>query len=239
MWKFVVAAATLVIVFLLFRSAILELLRGFVRISPSSPDLTPDELLGLARGRSIVVGEHHGDANARGLVNALLNAAHERGYRVLGVEASWHSVPEHSGLEEELTVLHGFGNGPISEHDPRSALDPDEHGHQQRMNRYWQMRVALRLGWRIVPIDPNHWSWQDQSPKGYFDDREPAMAECIRETRMIAVCGYGHLQGLHEILDDYVAYVRASRASKEDAGGNPMWEGRIAFAATVPILRFS
>lgn len=195
------------------------------------------EAVAKAAGRSIVVGEHHADRDALARIDALLNAAHAHGIRTLGVEACTESRADYSGLTEEIDALRRFGEGELPQHDDRSSLDPDASGRRPRMNRYWYVRAALRLGWKIEPIDPHHWNWMRETAEGYIDSREPAMADAIRaHGPMIAVCGYGHLRGLSALLGDDAAFVTASAVRRDDACGNPMWEAPTAFAATLPQL---
>lgn len=228
--------ATVVILALIARFVALQLVRG---LKAASSRLTPDELLGLARDRSIVIGENHADRDALPRFQALLRAAHERGYRVLGVETSEDSNRNHSGLREELQMLEMFGRNPLPEHDPRSALEEGADGLRLRMNRYWQMREALKLGWGIIAIDPPHATSSADTAQSSFDASEPEMARMIREHGpMLAVCGYGHLRGLYNLLDDAVVYIRVSPARMEDAEDNPKWRQPIAFASTIPQLEY-
>lgn len=199
--------------------------------------VTASETVATSGGRSIVVGEHHADRDALARIDALLVAAHARGIRTLGVEACVESRAEYSGLAEEIDALRRLGEGELTQHDDRSSLDPDASGRRPRMNRYWYVRAALRLGWKIEPVDPHHWNWTRETAEGYLDSREPAMADAIRaHGPMIAVCGYGHLRGLSALLGGDAAYVVASAVRVDAAKGDAMWETPVAFAATLPLL---
>lgn len=194
-------------------------------------------LIAGARGRAIVVGERHDDRAGLAAVLALMRRAHESGYRALGVEICEGSDGDCSGLREELELLRRRSADALDEHDDRSSLDPGPDGLRPRMNRHWQMREALRLGWRIVPIDPHHWNWRLETAYGYLDSREPAMADVIRtDGPMIAVCGYGHLGGLERLLGDAAVYATASAVKRSDVAGVSFWYDRIAYAATLPRL---
>jgi len=196
-----------------------------------------DQAVAGADGGSVIIGENHSDREGLRLIVALMAAAHERGYRTLGVEVCWESSGSYRGLTEELELLRGPESGSLTEHDDRSYLDADASGVKPRMNRHWYMRAALQLGWNVIPIDPHHWNWVQETADGYLDSREPAMAEAIRsQGPMIAVCGYGHLRGLHAQLGPTATYVVASAVRLEDTDGHPMWAEPIAFAATLPRL---
>lgn len=199
--------------------------------------VTGPAALVMAAGRSIVIGENHRDREGLRSVLTLMRQAHERGYRVLGVEACEESDGPYSGLLEELDMLRRRGAGELGEFDDRSSLDVEPGRGKPRMNRHWQMREALRLGWRIVPIDPFHWNWQREDAFGYLHSREPSMAEAIRRRGpMIAICGYGHLAGLSELLGDRVIFLMASPARQNDVVAKSFWTERVRFAATVPRL---
>jgi hypothetical protein len=199
--------------------------------------VAPLEVLTTAWERSVIVGENHADREALPRIEALLVAAHARGYRTLGVEVSTEGRGAYSGLADERQTIALVAEFELSEHDDRSSLGPDASGKRPRVNRYWYMHVALRLGWRIVPIDPHHWNWTLQTEKGYLSSREPAMAKRIRErSPMIAVCGYGHLAGLSKLLGNDATYVLASEVKSADGDDDPFWEKPIAFAATLPRL---
>lgn len=206
---------------------------------PRKPNLSVStaEILDKAAGRSIIVGENHGDREGLQAALGLIRLAHERGYRLLGVEVCEESDGPYSGLLEELEMLRRLGTGALTESDVRSSLDDKPGQGKPRMNRQWQMREALRLGWRIVPIDPFHWNWQQENAFGYLHSREPSMAEAIRRRGpMIAVCGYGHLAGLRDLLGDDAVLVLASRVREGDVPPASFWTERIRFAATVPRL---
>lgn len=224
------ALATLVIVVRVYALSLLRAANSVRRVSAAL-------VVARSEGRSIVVGEHHADRTALRRIEALLAAAHAHGIRTLGVEACAESRAEHSGLVEEIDALRRFGEGEFTEHDDRSSLDPDATGRRPRMNRYWYVRAALRLGWKVEPTDPHHWNWTSETAEGYIHSREPAMADVIR-TRgpMIAICGYGHLRGLSALLGRDAEFVLASDARADDAKGDPMWGEPIAFAATLPVL---
>ncbi len=199
-------------------------------------EITADATLDEANGCSIVVGENHSDRVGLDRILTLISAAHDRGYRTLGVEVCTESTVEYSGLAEELTVLRRSWSEPLSEDDDRSSLDKDATGKKLRMNRYWYMRAAMRLGWKIVSIDPNHWNWMQKTAYGYRHSREPTMAKAIAERElMIAVCGYGHMQGLSAHLASDATFVVAS-AVHVDHASEEMWEGPIEFATTLSRL---
>lgn len=224
------ALAALLITVRLYALSLLRAVNAVRRVTAS-------ETVAKSGGRSIIVGEQHADRGALARIDALLAAAHACGIRTLGVETCTESRAEYSGLAEEIDALRRFGEGELPQHDDRSSLDRDATGRRPRMNRYWYVRAALRLGWKIEPIDPHHWNWTRETAEGYLDSREPAMADAIRtHGPMIAVCGYGHLRGLSVLLGDDAAFVTASVVSRDDAHGDAMWEAPIAFAATLPRL---
>ncbi|HSD12630.1 MAG TPA: hypothetical protein VLC10_03660 [Patescibacteria group bacterium] len=229
----------LIVVLLLFLSFIVFMrfvVLALIRIANAPSALSPADAVAEAHGRPMLIGEHHADRGALPGIVAVIAAAHERGYRTLGVEVCMESGGAHSGLAEELETLRLLGDAELDERDPRSSLDPDASGARPRMNRYWYVREALRFGWNVVPIDPRHWNWMRGDEDGYRHSREPAMAEAIRDGgRMVAVCGYGHLLGLAWRLGSDAAYLVASPVRPED-GGDPMWSEPIAFAAKLPKL---
>ncbi len=208
------------------------------RPKPRRGGMGADEVLAAARGETIIVGENHADRAGLQAALVLIRAAHERGYRMLGVETASVGKGPYSGLREELEHLRAIGpEGTLTEFDPRSSLDDRPGAGGPRMNRYWQMQEALRLGWRVVAFDPYHWNWMRETEEGYCDSREPAMADAIlRHGPMIAVCGYGHLHGLRRRLGDQAFLVVASEVRERDAGTQEFWRERFAFAATVPRL---
>jgi hypothetical protein len=218
-------------------TALARVWHGRKRLAGSGGRISIADALTAARGRSIVVGENHSDREGLQYTLELLRQAHERGYRTLGVEICEESDGPYSGLLEELETLRRHGSLSLSESDVRSSLDGAPGQDKPRMNRYWQMQEALRLGWRVVPIDPHHWNWQQEDAFGYLHSREPSMADAIRRRGpMIAVCGYGHLGGLHDLLGDDAVLVLASRACASDVPAESFWAERFRFATTVPRL---
>lgn len=202
---------------------------------PRVPYVAAREVISSANGRTILVGENHVDRDGLRKILSLMRHAHEAGYRTLGVEVCEEGSGKYRGLRDELALLRCLGNGMLSEDDDRSCMDAGPDGRTRRMNRYWQMQLALRLGWRIVPIDPHHWNWQSETAEGYLDSREPAMADAIGAGGpMIAVCGYGHLAGLCALGID--AIVTISCDPRESDVSAAFWKDRIRFAKTVPRL---
>lgn len=180
------------------------------------PDITIKELLEKATGRTILVGETHIDRESLKRTLELIREAHEAGYRVLGVETSEQGVQwgeKHlPGLQEELDYIRSVGDGALDEYDELSYVgEADAEGRRKRMNRQFQSQLAMRLGWRVVAVDPNHWNWMQQTEEGYLGSREPAMIKTVREgAPMIAVFGADHLGGLHGPLgEDNFVFVNA------------------------------
>lgn len=193
------------------------------------------EIIENAGQRSIIVGEHHGDRQGLQAILEIISAAHETGYKTLGVEVSidgckW-GEKQLRGLKGELEYLRSLGDGNISQDDEFSSLEPDHTGKRPRMNRYWQMQRALHLGWDIISIDPYHWNWMRENTDGYFESRERAMANIIRKEKpMISVVGCAHLKGLYNLLADDCFYVNTSRLDA-DFAENLLFLTKIPFIA--------
>lgn len=189
---------------------------------------------GSRRQRSIIVGEHHGDRQGLQATLEIISAAHQAGYNTLGVEVSidgckW-GEKQLLGLKGELEYLRFLGDGNLSQDDEFSSLEPDHTGKRPRMNRYWQMQQALRLGWNIISIDPYHWNWMREDTYGYFDSRERAMADIIqKEKLMISVVGCAHLKGLYDLLAEGCFYVNTSRLEAA-------YTERLLFLANIPLV---
>lgn len=204
---------------------------------PASPSrVTSRQACDEAYGRSIVVGEHHADREGVRAVLSLMREAHGLGYRTLGIEMSEDGRGEYRGLREEIAFLSQF-EGALPEYDMRSYLEHDATGKAPRFNRHWHIREALRLGWKIVPIDPFHWNHQSDDEYGYITSREPAMAEMIRaHGPMVAVVGVGHLLGLHRLLGDTCIMVTCRELDLAGPLMDTFWAEPIRFAATLPRL---
>lgn len=196
------------------------------------------DILAEARGRTIIVGENHTDRAGLHTTLALIRYRHDANYRKLGIEVSTEGKGSYRGLNDEAAALLKMApDEPLAEEDEHSYMDPDSFGQKLRMNRHWQIRLAMSLCWKIVPIDPYHWNWMSQTEFSYIRSREPAMADAIRQNGpMIAVCGYGHMMGLHSLLGDECVYTMCTKAKIEDAGEQEFWLERIRFAMQLPII---
>jgi hypothetical protein len=206
--------------------------------------ISPKEIVEKAEGRSVVVGEFHTDREGLAASLDLIRQADAYGYRILGVETS-ESGFEHGkrhllGLQGEIDYIKSIGlDANLDEYDELSYMAADESGKFPRMNRYWQMQLALKLGWEIVAIDPNHWNWSQQTLEGYIYSREPQMVEKINEGgKMVAVVGQTHLGGLVEGLgeEDFV-YANTRGNEKVLPPENKVYEERDLFAANLPVIR--
>lgn len=198
------------------------------------------EAIAEARGRTIIIGEDHADRHGLRTTVDLIATAHRAGYRRLGVEHCAAGDDKYRGLDDELAMIRGLGcDGRLTEYDERSELAPIVANVPERcprMNRHWQMRSALSLGWSVVPIDPCHWNWRLGTENGYLHSREPGMTAAIRKQGpMIAVCGYGHLAGLHRLLGREVVCVVCSQVRHNDEV-KAYWRRRIRFASKLPLL---
>ncbi|GEM_PF-5965607 len=195
------------------------------------------ELIEKAAGRSIIIGEHHADRESLLAIRKIIYAAHEVGYRTLGVEVSndgcEYKGRQLLGLKGELKYLSSVGLSALSEYDELSSLDPDQTGKNPRMNRYWQMQQALYLRWNIVSFDPHHWNWINETPEGYFETREPAMVERIKEIgSMVGVVGAAHLQELSNSLSDKALFVNAYRPTSLEIS----FAQKLLFAVSIPFI---
>ena len=207
-------------------------------------EMSPAEILEKADGRTIVLGEVYTDREARDASLALIQEAHEKGYKVLGVEVSEDGFEGYGGLpglKDDLKYLQELGlETPLDEYDPKSCVPPvDEEGNRPRINRYWQMQEALRLGWDIVSIDPNHWNWTQQTAEGYTTSREPQMMEEIeKHENMVAIVGIGHCMAIANELEEGI-----TTAGLTSADNIPSFETvsddavRMDYFAELPLVR--
>ncbi len=200
--------------------------------------LKPAMALDLAGGRTIVVGEHHADRKGLLAILRLMEEAHLDGYRTLGLEICRESRGSIPGFDEELAFVNGHLDGALEEYDALSYLSPrKDETEKPRVNRQWQMQLALKLGWDIVPIDPHHWEHLSEDERGYFDRREPAMSEEIRKNRpMVAVVGCGHLAGLDRLLGGRCLMVNSFDMKSLNQDLPPYWTWRLDFARQLPKL---
>lgn len=194
-------------------------------------------VLAEARGRSIVIGEHHADREGLQVTLALISRAHDAGYRTLGVEMCEEGRGKYRGLHDEIAFIGERLDEDLDERDELTYLDGIPDNDKPRFNRHWQIQAALRLGWKVVSIDPHHWNHLREDECGYIHSREPAMAEAIRgRGPMIAVIGYGHLSGLNRLLGGDCMMVASSKVIPAESGLAPFWIKPIRFAATLPRL---
>lgn len=219
------------------------------KIISKGQTITIEKTLVEAVGRGIVVGESHTDRTGLKTVLELMRAAHEVGYRTLGVEVSIEGVRLGKkrlwGLKDELCFLRLTGYKKLSQYDKYSYLEPDHTGKSPRMNRHWHMQLALSLGWNIIAIDPHHFNWRSGTADGYFYSRDTAIAKSIREYgQMISVVGFAHLKGLHDIIGESVVYVNSFHLNfREDAtyetrdgSMDALYPELIKFTTNIPFL---
>lgn len=193
--------------------------------------------LAEARGRSIVVGEHHADREGLQVTLALISRAYDAGYRTLGVEICEDGHGKYRGLRDEIAFIREHLDEELDERDELTCLGGAPGNDKPRFNRHWQIQAALRLGWNVVSIDPRHWNHLSEDEYGYITSREPAMAEAIRARGpMLAVVGYGHLLGLHRLLGESCAMLMTCPANPAIVKVQPFWAEPIRFAATLPRL---
>jgi hypothetical protein len=165
------------------------------------------EVVVAAISRTIVVGEDHWKKSCRRKILALMRAAHEAGYRTLGVEVSASGstlTHPYSGLDEMVTLLKRLGKRRLK----------DEKGRARLMNMHWYVQEALRLKWEIVALDEHHWDWRKNK---YFKRRNPALARAIDSgDQMIAQVGNAHLWGLYKRIEKEVYFLNSFRIPKKN-----------------------
>jgi hypothetical protein len=207
------------------------------RPTPSRSEVTVSEVIKIADRRTIIVGEHHGDRQARKVSLLLMEEAHAAGYRTLGIECSDVGHGQHPGLKAEVAGIAANLQADLTNEHKLSELDQEEDGKRPRMNRQWQIQMALRLGWEVKSIDPNYWNHLKGGADGYLHSREPQMAETIKNSKpMVVICGYSHLQALHKLLGESVVMVCATVPNLNHAPPQSFWTRRIKFAMRVPLL---
>lgn len=187
-----------------------------------------DQVLDVAKGRTIILDEHHEDRKCLNIALKLIRAAHRVGYRHHGVELPRESRFRHRGFVEMAALVRRVGDGNIRERERSGEL---------RENKFWHIQQALALKWEVSALDPYHYDYLKEK---YFLRRDPAIYRNILENgKMIAIVGSAHLMGIYDRLGDEAYYVSSLPITEEirkEYSYTPAWRKRMRFAQTVPII---
>lgn len=185
--------------------------------APKSPKIAALALVDAAQHRTIIVGEYPKDRKARDKVTLLMVHLHRKGYRHLGLDNAVESQGPWRGLDEERTLVEGFGrHAELSEMDANRS--PGQGWSGERANRHWYLQNAEFFGWTPIAVNPALWRRMLDSVSRDAQLREMAAA-IMQHDRMLAVVDVRLLPSLKKLLGDRCVYACASdiRRSPSDS----------------------